>query len=616
MTKPAPRNAEPDMPDDNPAPTGTASEQHAALGGPNPDPPARSQPMGERPADGDPADGDPADGDPADGDPADAGAVAGVTPSSEAFDEALDDASGTLSAGPMAHAAARMGLATAFSRLLGFLRVLVIAAVLGTTALGDTFQGANSISNVLFELLAAGALSAVLIPTFTRLFQDREQAEAERLSSSLLGIAVLALGFVSIVGMLFSDQIASFLTATVSNADQARLQHDLARQLLLFFIPQVVLYGIGAIAIAILRARRQFVITAIAPIGNTVMMVFFLIIFYVVRGGDTSLPVTTGEMLLLAAAGTAGVAAFVAIPTVALIRSGFRFRIGRPTLDRATVVQLQLGGWAAVQNAMVGILLAGAIYVGAGAKGGVVAFQVAWVLFLLPYAVLAQPLHEIVLPEITMDAAKGHMGSFVRSASWAFSGMTMSMIPAAVLYCAFGGEAMRAAAFGATNVDGARFIAAALAGLAVGLPAYAGFMLLTRTYYALGEAQVPAVVGLISAFVGVIFMVGVAAAFTGESRMLLLGLGQSLAYYTGCGLLALGIRMRTGGWVLPDRVWRTLAASLLLAVLLASAYNAIDPDTRLTRLASLAGVGIIGGAAYIFLVRRRLFAGQLPQERT
>jgi putative peptidoglycan lipid II flippase len=514
----------------------------------------------------------------------------------------VGDSSGTLGAGPMAHAAARMGLATALSRLLGFVRVLVIAAVLGTTALGDTFQGANSISNVLFELLAAGALSAVLIPTFTRLFDNREQAEAERLSSSLLGIAVLLLGLVSIIGMLFSDQIAAFLTATVRNADQARLQRDLARQLLLFFIPQVVLYGIGAVAIAILRARRQFVVTAIAPIGNTVLMVFFLGLFYVARDGNTSLPVTTGQMLLLAAAGTTGVAAFVAIP--------------RPSFDPTTVAQLRLGGWAAIQNAMVGILLAGAIYVGAGANGGVVAYQVAWVLFLLPYAVLAQPLHEIVLPEITIDAAKGHMGTFVHSASWAFSGMTMSMIPAAVVYCAFGGEAMRAAAFGATNVDGARFIAAALAGLAVGLPAYAGFMLLTRTYYALGEAQVPAVVGLISALVGVIFMVGVAAAFTGETRMLLLGFGQSLAYYTGCGLLAVGIRMRTGGWVLPDRVWRTLAASVLLAGLLTAGYNAIDPETRIARLACLAGVGIIGGAAYIFLVRRRLFAGRLPQERT
>ena len=66
----------------------------------------------------------------------------------------------------VARAAVGMGGVTVVSRLTGFVRVLVIAAVLGTTYLGNTFQAANSVSNVLFELLAAGALSAVLVPTF------------------------------------------------------------------------------------------------------------------------------------------------------------------------------------------------------------------------------------------------------------------------------------------------------------------------------------------------------------------------------------------------------------------------------------------------------------------
>ena len=61
-------------------------------------------------------------------------------------------------------AADRMGAVTAVSRAFGFVRVLVIAAVLGTTYLGNAFQAANSVSNVLFELVAAGALSAVLVP--------------------------------------------------------------------------------------------------------------------------------------------------------------------------------------------------------------------------------------------------------------------------------------------------------------------------------------------------------------------------------------------------------------------------------------------------------------------
>ena len=63
-------------------------------------------------------------------------------------------------------AATGMGIATAASRSIGFVRVLVVAAILGTTYLGNAYQSSNSVSNVLFELIAAGALSAVLVPTF------------------------------------------------------------------------------------------------------------------------------------------------------------------------------------------------------------------------------------------------------------------------------------------------------------------------------------------------------------------------------------------------------------------------------------------------------------------
>ena len=62
-----------------------------------------------------------------------------------------------------------MSVATLASRGVGFVKVWVIAAVLGATYLGNTYQASSSVSNVLFELIAAGALSAVLVPTFVAL---------------------------------------------------------------------------------------------------------------------------------------------------------------------------------------------------------------------------------------------------------------------------------------------------------------------------------------------------------------------------------------------------------------------------------------------------------------
>ncbi|MET0150953.1 MAG: lipid II flippase MurJ, partial [Acidimicrobiales bacterium] len=79
-----------------------------------------------------------------------------------------------------------MGAAAAASRVLGGARVLVVAAVLGTTWLGDTFEAANTFPTVVFELLAAGALSAVLVPTFVDLFARDQRPEAERQAGGLL----------------------------------------------------------------------------------------------------------------------------------------------------------------------------------------------------------------------------------------------------------------------------------------------------------------------------------------------------------------------------------------------------------------------------------------------
>ena len=84
------------------------------------------------------------------------------------------------------------------------LATFVVAAVLGTTYLGNAFQAANSVSNVLFELLAAGALSAVLVPTLVTRIEADDEGGAEQIAGGVLGIALAALGTIAVVGVLES----------------------------------------------------------------------------------------------------------------------------------------------------------------------------------------------------------------------------------------------------------------------------------------------------------------------------------------------------------------------------------------------------------------------------
>src|SRR4029077_2789572 len=88
------------------------------------------------------------------------------------------------------------------SRVTGFVRVIAIGAALGTTFLGNTYQTPNLVSNILFELLAAGLLSSVLVPTFVRLFDERRDDDAEHVAGALLGVVLVGLGVVTAVGLL------------------------------------------------------------------------------------------------------------------------------------------------------------------------------------------------------------------------------------------------------------------------------------------------------------------------------------------------------------------------------------------------------------------------------
>jgi putative peptidoglycan lipid II flippase len=494
-------------------------------------------------------------------------------------------------------AAAGMGAVTAVSRGLGFVRVLVVTAVLGTTSLGDAFQSANSVSNVLFELLAAGALSAVLVPSFVHLLDRDDEPGAERVAGGVLGFALAVLGPITLVGIVTAPLLARVLTIGV-DGDVAAAQQDLVTFLLRFFLPQVLLYAAGTIITAVLYAKRHFAITAAAPIGNTVVMIGCLIMFRVVAGPNPGLDLTTGEKLLLVAAGTGGVLAFVGVLLAAGAASGFRLRPRWPGRDSQVAAVLRHSGWGVVLHTGGGLLLGAAIVTAAGVVGGVVAYQVGWVIFLAPYAVLAQPIHTAILPEMVTEARDAGGRQVAASLRWALERMALLVLPATAAMIALASPALRVVEFGETD---SQLLAAAVAGLAVGLYAYSGFLLLARGYYALGDSRTPGVVSLASAAVGVMVMVVSAALVDGTARIVLLGLGHSIAYTVGALVLAVGLTRRTGASLRPAAVGRIGLVSAVAGVGGWAASQAVlgDDPGRLAALATVMVVAGIGAAVVV-----------------
>ena len=505
---------------------------------------------------------------------------------------------------PWTRAAARMGAVTAVSRGFGFLRVLVIAAVLGTTYLGNAFQAANSVSNVLFELVAAGALSAVLVPTFVQLLDKGDDEEANRLASGLLGIALVGLGIVTVVGIVGAPLLARLLTAGVENDAVAAQQRALETYLLRWFLPQLLLYACGAIATGVLYARRRFAITAAAPIGNTIVMVAALIAFRIVAGPDPTLVLSSTERMLLVIAGTGGVIAFVAILVVAARRSGFSMRPRWNPRDPDIRKLLGLSAWGVLLHANAGILLGAALVVGSSVAGGVVAYQVAFVFFLAPYAVLAQPILTAFLPDLVGDAERGDMGSFAATVRGALDRMATLVLPVSAVMIALALPMMRVVAFGNAEGTGVELLAAALASLSIGLFPYGAFLLLSRVYYALGDSRTPALVAIVCAVVGVVVMAVGASLTNGAARVAALGIGHTAAFCVGALVLGFDVHRRVAARVWDDGLVRAVGVAIAAGGAAWLVAQAIDPHDRLASLVTL----VVGGAVAlaVFLAGARL----------
>lgn len=488
-----------------------------------------------------------------------------------------------------------MGAAAAVSRALGGARVIVVAAVLGTSFLGNTFEASNTLPTVIFELLAAGALSAVLVPSFVELFDRGDDAEAERQAGGLLGIFLVILGPLTILGMVLAPLLARVLTSAVTDPVVAQQQQELATFLLRFFLPQLVLYTYGFLAIALLNAKRVFALPAAAPIGNTIVIVASMVVFAAMAGPDPGLELTTAEQVVLGLGGTLGVLAFVAIPLIDLRRRGFRLRPRLAPRDPAITRLLRLSGWAVLQHTGAALLLGAAIVLGGAVEGGVVAYRVAFYVFLAPYGVLAQPIHTAVTPEMATDVANGDLPGYAKAVRWGLDALSVTVLPVSAAVYALSVPMMAVIAFGeADSARGIELMAAATASLALGLFAYGAFRLLAAAYYALGDSRTPALAAVSSAVVGVAFMIVASASSEGTTTIYLLGIGHTLAFGLGALGLGVGLRRRVHEPLFPRAFPLALVVSVALAAAAWFAMSGLDPSSRLGDIAALALVGGVG----------------------
>lgn len=506
--------------------------------------------------------------------------------------------------------AALITIAAAVSRITGFLRVVVVAAAMGTTYLANTYQTANTAPNVVFELVAAGVLTSVFVPTFVDYIVRDEREEGWRVANVLSTVAFVALAAITLVVALGAPLIMRLLTIGVRDDLLREEEIAVGATFLRLFSPQIILYGAGMIMTGALHAHRRFALAAVAPIFNNVVVICVYLAYAALRGArpPTVPGITGGEELLLGAGTTAGVVAMTICLVPQLHRLGWRFRWrflpSHPAVKRAA----RLGAWAlgyagGYQAGLVVVLvLANRV------QGGVAAYQWAYTFFFVPHALFAVPLFSVLFPAMSRHVAEGEVGGFVARLDSGMGMMAFLLIPTAVFVLITAAPLARATLdYGVMSGAGANLVARVLVAFVVGLPTYSAFLALTRAYYALGDTRTPALVNGVGVIVASV--AGVALFFWLPSRWSVAGLalGHSIGFAIGTVLLARLLSRRVADINVSALQRAGLRCSALGAgawAIMLAVHAAIPEATRAQALGNVVATGIAGAGAYLVVMAR------------
>jgi putative peptidoglycan lipid II flippase len=441
-----------------------------------------------------------------------------------------------------------MAVGTTLSRLTGLGRLVAMAYALGVTEsrLADSYNIANTMPNVIYELILGGVLTSVFIPVVVEELRTRREEEAWSSVSALVTTSVAVVLALTLVAVVAAPWIIRLFTFRLSGREAAD-QQALATFFLRFFAPQVAFYGIAAIAGGLLNAHDRFAVPMFAPILNNVVVILTFLGFAVIVHGtpnDAAVGTSLAQKLLLAVGTTGGVAlmAIAHWPSVRRLPGRIRFRpdFGHPAVRKLARLSAWTLGYVVANQLSFGL----ALVLANGVRGGPTAMFTAFAFFQLPYGVAAVSIMTALVPRMATQAVDGDDDGFRASVSSGLRLMGLVLLPATAGYLVLSGPLITTLLqHGVMSADSSRLVAEVLQMFALGLVPFSFFLLLLRAFYARQDARSPTLVNVV---VNVVYGVFSLALFP-LLRVQGLALAHTLCYVTGAVLAGVMLSRRVGG---------------------------------------------------------------------
>jgi len=505
---------------------------------------------------------------------------------------------------------------TMVSRFTGVLRGVVVAAVLGATYFANTYQFTNSLPNLVFYGLLAGALfSSILVPALVPYVDSGDSQAAARTAGGLLGIAMIGMLAIVPVVALGTPLLLRFGSIGASDAGAAQSQEHIGAVLVLLLLPQVVLYAIVGTATAVMNSHRRFALASAAPaLENlgTITVLGVVAVLYTRAAREHQIP--SSLVLLLGIGTTAAVLLHASVQwwgarrvgVVLLPRAGWRNPQVREVIRRVRP--------AAVQAGLEALQFMALLLVADRVAGGVVAFQLAMNFFFLPVALGATPVALSLMPRLSRmtapDQAARFRDTYVQGVGFA----VFLVVPAATAYAVLAGPLAGAIGFGGFGGGGAvHLIAASILGLAAGVIGQTLFLVTTYACYARGDTIHPLRGMLIQALVCVSVIAGTYLVH-GPDVLTALGLGLSAGTTAGSVYLVRHLlrSLPRGGVSVLRPLWCTLAGSIIMIgpAWATAKFLGDRLNSKAGHVAAMLAATVVGASCY-FAVQAALRAPQM-----
>ncbi len=492
------------------------------------------------------------------------------------------------------------------SRLLGYVRYVVIGNSGLLAGDLDTFFAAFRLPDLIFQLVAAGALSSALIPVMAALLAEGEESHAWRVVSTIVNLMLIALSALAIVLFVLAPVVMRVIAPGFGPVQLER-SVELTRTMLL----SPIFLALGAVATSVLNSGGRFAASALAPIVyNLVIIVAALILVAPLGVEGLAIGVVLGSL------------GHLLVQVRPLARLGFRYspRIDGQDPHARKALLLMAPRAIGLGATQITFIVVGALATTVGV-GALTDFNFAFVLLQIPLGVIGVPLGIVVLPTLSRNAAVGHEVSFASLLTRALRLLVYVMVPITAVTIILR-EPVVEVLFGSGKISQPNLdlIASTLAYFAIGLTAHALIAVLARGFYARQDTVTPVLAAVAAVaincslavvLVGEYGLAGIAVAIAAaawiEALALLAILHHRLPHFEVRGLARVGIEAVVGsalagavaflasGWLTdvlgihPGRL--VLVGQLILVSLVFSlVYAALSLVLRIPELPSIVGV--------------------------